>query len=148
MRPSGRGVSSFWRASPEAAVPGCSATAKIQGDEQPVAIETGQNPHFHRAAGRVAGRALRGNRVVNASIVAGGKVLGSLGRVFHQLFLETMGLFFLLFAATSGFATYRQYQSYVKTEAGFERVVLGLFVTGLFSYFAASSFWRARRRAQ
>ena len=31
------------------------------------------SPHLHRAAGRVAGRALRRNRFVNASLTAGGR---------------------------------------------------------------------------
>ncbi|HUR36409.1 MAG TPA: hypothetical protein VM009_01240 [Terriglobales bacterium] len=108
--------------------------------------QTGQNSHIHRAAGRVAGRALRRNRVLNASWTAGSKVIFSVGRVLHGLFLETMGLFFVLFAIAGGVATYREYQAYDAGQSGVERVLLGVIFTTLFTYFAASSFWRAKRR--
>ncbi len=104
------------------------------------------SPHIHRAAGRVAGRAFRRNRIVNASLTAGNRVLSSLSRVAHALFLETMGLFFLLFALTGGAATYRSYRTYSAGETSIERVILGVLFTALFAYFSASSFWRARRR--
>jgi hypothetical protein len=108
--------------------------------------QTGHSPHIHRAAGRVAGRALRRNRVLNASWAAGSKVISSVGRVLHGLFLETMGLFFLLFALTGGVATYREYRAYDAGQIGVERVLLGVIFTALFTYFAVSSFRRAKRR--
>ena len=66
----------------------------------------------------------------------------------QALFLETMGLFFLLFALTGGFASYREYRAYSDGEIGIERVVLGVIFTVLFGYFALTSFWRAQRRQQ
>ena len=108
--------------------------------------EAGPSPHIHRAAGRVAGRALRRNRYLNASVTAGNRIFRSLSRVIHALFLETMGLFFLLFALTGGIATYREYRGYTAGEVGIERASLGLLFTVLFAYFAATSFWRAKRR--
>ena len=104
------------------------------------------SPHVHRAAGRIAGRALRRNRWVNASLTAAHKVSTSIGRVIHTMFLETMGLFYMSFAITGGFATYRAYRVYGEAEVGLERVILGVAFTALFGYFSISSFWRARRR--
>ncbi|MEO6119373.1 MAG: hypothetical protein ABIP12_01685 [Terriglobales bacterium] len=104
------------------------------------------SPHTPRAAGRIAGRAIRRNRLVNASLTAASRVLASLGRVGRALFLETMGLFFLLFALTGAAATYRSYRAYSTGDAGPERLILGVVFTVLFAYFSASSFWRARRR--
>ena len=104
------------------------------------------SPHIHRAAGRVAGRAFRRNRFVDASIVAGSRIFRTLARGLHALFLETMGLFFLLFAASGAFAAYREYRAYSAGQVGIERAVLGLLFTLVFAYFAVTSFWRARRR--
>lgn len=108
--------------------------------------EPSTSTHIHRAAGRVAGRALRRNRIVHASLTAGSRVLSSLSRVGHALFLETVGLFFLLFALTGGVATYRSYRAYTAGDMGVERVGLGVLFTLMFAYFSASSFWRAQRR--
>jgi hypothetical protein len=109
--------------------------------------ESSSSPHIHRAAGRVAGRAVRENRIVNASLTAGGHIVSSLSRVLRALFLETMGLFFLLFALSGGAATYRAYRQYGNGDAGVERVILGVIFTSVFGYFAVSSFWRAQRRS-
>lgn len=103
------------------------------------------SPHLARATGRVAGRAFRRNRVVNATLVGTSRFFGSVAKVLHSLFLETMGLFFLLFAITGGTATWREYRTYQAAGGGAERVVLGAVFTLLFAYFAASSFWRARK---
>ena len=111
-----------------------------------MADQVGPSPHLHRAAGRLAGRALRRNRIVNAALAAGNRVASSIGRVLHTLFLETMGLFFLLFTLTGGVATYRSYRAHVVGELGIERVIVGVLFTALFGYFAVSSFWRAQRR--
>ncbi|HUS18171.1 MAG TPA: hypothetical protein VMZ25_00845 [Terriglobales bacterium] len=105
------------------------------------------SPHIHRAAGRVAGRAIRRNRVVNASLAGGRRFLAVVSQVAHALFLETMGLFFLFFTLTGGFATYRAYRAYRGAQAGVEPVILGVLFTLLFLYFAVSSFWRAQKRA-
>ena len=109
--------------------------------------DSSSSPHMHRAAGRVAGRAIRGNRVVNALLTAGGRIFASMARVGHALFLETMGLFFLLFTLTGGAATYRMYRQYASGDAGLERLLLGVIFTTVFGYFAITSFWRAQRRS-
>jgi hypothetical protein len=106
------------------------------------------SPHIHRAAGRVAGRAFRKNRIVSASLLAGGRIASSLARVAHGFFLEIMGLFFLLFAFTGAVATYRSYRAYGAGDAGWERVLLGALFTAMFTYFAVSSFSRAKRRQE
>lgn len=115
-------------------------------DSTPQMPEPTTSPHIHRAAGRVAGRTFRRNRLVNASMTAGRRVFSALARVMHALFLEIMGLFFLLFALTGGAATYRAYRAYTAGEAGVERVALGVVFTAVFAYFSVSSFLRARRR--
>lgn len=106
------------------------------------------SPHIHRAAGRVAGRALRGNRVARASWTAGSRVIASLGRILHTFFLETMGLFFLLFMMIGAAGTYREYRAYAAGQVGLQRVALALVFAVVFAYFAVSSFLRARRRQQ
>ncbi len=108
--------------------------------------EPSTSPHIHRAAGRIAGRAFRKNRIVNATLVAGSRVASSVTRVTHAFFLEIMGLFFLLFAFTGGVATYRSYRAHDAGDASIERVILGVLFTAMFTYFAVSSFVRARRR--
>lgn len=104
------------------------------------------SPHLARATGRVAGRAVRRNRIVNATIVGTSRFFRVTGKVLRSLFLETMGLFFLLFAFTGGAATWREYRAYQAVGAGAERVILGVTFTLLFAYFSLSSFWRARKK--
>ena len=106
------------------------------------------SPHVHRAAGRVAGRALRQNRVVRASWTAGSRVISSVGRILHTFFLETMGLFFLLFSLIGAGAAYREYRAYQAGQVGMERAALGLLFALIFGYFALSSFWRARQKGK
>ena len=103
--------------------------------------DTGSSPHIYRAAGRAAGKTLRRNRVVNASIHGLGQGFRALVRILRALFLETMGLFFLLFSLAGGIATYRSYDGVIS-----QKVWFGAAFSLLFLYFGVSSFWRARER--
>jgi hypothetical protein len=97
-----------------------------------------------QVAGRQAGR----NRTLNA-VMSGVRTTGrSVGRAAHQLWLEVMGFFFLIM--TLGFATgtVKEYRKYSAGGAGSGRLAIAICFTLTFAWFAASSFWRARRRGQ
>jgi hypothetical protein len=105
----------------------------------------GSSPHVYRAAGRVAGKTLRRNRLVNATLHGAGQAFRASARAIRGLFLEIMGLLFCFFALAGGVATYRSYQSLAE-DASAERVWLGVLFTLMFTYFAFTSFWRARQK--
>ena len=71
---------------------------------------------------------------------------GPLRKVLHVLFLEVSGLVFLLISLGVVSAFLREYRKYAMHEVGVERLVVTAAIGAMFLYFAASSFWRARRR--
>lgn len=99
-----------------------------------------------RAFLRVAGRRGGENRWVRAFYRAGRVTLGSIGRVLHLLWLEVTGLLFLVLAVVGGGAAVRQYHRYQIGQSGGGKVMLAAAFALLFAYFAASSFWRSRRK--
>ena len=100
---------------------------------------------MHRALGRATGRALGRNPYVRASFRGLGAAFRATGRALRALFLETMGLFFLLFVLVGGVATWKEYQAYAAGRVGIERAGIALAFTLIFAYFAVTSFLRARR---
>ena len=101
---------------------------------------------YVRAASRLAGRSAGQNRYARATWSGVRTTLRSYRRIFHMLFLEVTGVFFLFFALTGTFAVVREYRGWSagKTSAG--RLVLALGFALMFLWFAVSSFRRARKK--
>jgi hypothetical protein len=101
-----------------------------------------------RVAGQNAGQQVGRNRTLRAAMGAVRTTGRSFGRAAHQLWLEVMGLFFLVMAIGFASGTVKEYVKYHAGEAGSGRLVVALFVTLTFAWFGLSSFWRARRKSQ
>jgi hypothetical protein len=93
----------------------------------------------------MAGEALGRNGIILAIFRGIGQAFRAVARAVRQLFLETMGLFFSLFVVIGVFAAYREYQAYDAGRVGIERAGIALAFTGVFAYFACTSFLRARK---
>jgi drug/metabolite transporter (DMT)-like permease len=93
---------------------------------------------------RVAGRRTGKNRVVRAFYNAGRVTAGNVGRVAHVLWLEVTGLLFLLLALVGAAAAIREYRHGNGSSSG--KMLLAAFFAVIFTYFAASSFWKAQRK--
>lgn len=97
-----------------------------------------------RVAGQQAGR----NRTVKAAWAAVRGTTRSLGNVFHQLWLEVMGVIFLVMAMTFASGAVREYGKYHAGQAGAGRFWLAILFTVTFGWFGLSSFWRVRQKAK
>jgi hypothetical protein len=71
----------------------------------------------------------------------------SFGRAAHQLWLEVMGLFFLIMALSFATATVKEYGKYHSAGAGVGRLAIAISFTLAFAWFGLSSFWRARSKS-
>jgi hypothetical protein len=96
----------------------------------------------------MSGRAVGSNRFVRAGYSAAQTTLRSFTRVFHVLWLEVTGLFFMAFAAVGAIALVAEYRAYAAGKVGGNKVAAAACFTVLFAYFGISSFWRSRRRSQ
>jgi hypothetical protein len=94
-----------------------------------------------RALGRVSGRMLRRNRVVNAGIEAGKTTAVAAGKAARRLWLEVTGFVFGVFAVVGVGATIREWTG----GADKTRVWAGVAFTLVFAYFCVSSFLSSRR---
>lgn len=72
--------------------------------------------------------------------------LSHFGKVFHLLFLEVTGVFFLAFAAAGALGAWREYRKWTAGEIGPGKMYLGIAFAALFGWFAVSSFWRAAKK--
>jgi hypothetical protein len=97
-----------------------------------------------RVAGKQAGR----SRTLRAVKGAVGTTARAMGNVLHQLWLETIGLVFLIMAASGAGAVVHEYGKYQAGKAGFGRVAAAVCFTATFAWFGVSSFWRVRRKAR
>jgi hypothetical protein len=68
--------------------------------------------------------------------------------VVHQLWLEVIGLVFLVMAASGGAALAHEYEKYHAGKAGLGRLVAAICFTLTFAWFGVSSFWRVRRNGK
>lgn len=90
-----------------------------------------------------------GHRRLGSALWAGAKsTLGSVGHVLRLLWLQTTGLFFLLFAVGFGAAAVREYRVWNSAHGnGGKLAIVGAFSL-LFAWFGVTSFWRARRASK
>jgi hypothetical protein len=101
----------------------------------------GSNSNLPRALGRVSGRLLRRNRVVNASIEAGRTTVTATSKAARRLWLEVTGFIFGVFAVVGAGATIREWTG----GADPTRIWAGVAFTLMFGYFCVSSFVASRR---
>jgi hypothetical protein len=100
------------------------------------------------AAASVAGKQAGRNRTLRALMGAVRTTARSFGRAAHQLWLEVMGLFFLIMALSFATGTMKEYGKYHAGQVGSGRLAIAICVTLIFGWFGLSSFWRARRKSQ
>jgi hypothetical protein len=97
---------------------------------------------------RVAKRQVKRSRTVRAVTGAVATTVRATGRVIHQLWLEVIGLVFLVMAFSGGVALANEYQKYRAGRVGVGHVVLAICFTLTFLWFGVSSFWRVRRKGR
>lgn len=95
-------------------------------------------------AARIAGDHLGKSRLLGAVRAGVGATAKSFARVFHVLWLEVSGFFFLILALMLVLATWREYVRYHAGAVPVNRVYLAAGFAVMFTYFGVSSFWRAR----
>ena len=99
-------------------------------------------------AARVAGKQASRSRTVRAVKGAVSTTARALGNVLHQLWLEVIGLVFLVMAASGGAALAHEYSQYHAGKAGFGRIAAAICFTVTFAWFGISSFWKVRRKSK
>jgi hypothetical protein len=97
--------------------------------------------------GRVAARQAGQSRWLRAGYSALQITSRHFGRVFHLLWLQITGVFFLFFALAGGLACWREYQAWQAGKIGPGKMVLAACFALVFLWFGVSSFWRAQRRS-
>ena len=95
-----------------------------------------------RVASRQAGR----SRIVRAAGQAATATGRAFGRVLHQLWLEVVGVIFLIMALSFGGATVKEYGKFHAGQAGLGRVAIAVCATVTFAWFGISSFVRVKRK--
>ncbi|MEO8726214.1 MAG: hypothetical protein ABI383_08825 [Acidobacteriaceae bacterium] len=103
------------------------------------------NRNLARAAGRVIGKKSMGNRYVRGGISAADSTLRATARAGKILWLEVIGLLCGIFAFSLGGQLWHEYQNRRITDNSGVRIGACALALLLFAWFAASSFWRARR---
>ena len=97
-------------------------------------------------AARVATQQAKRSRTFRAASQAAAATARAFGRVLHQLWLEVMGVIFLIMALSFGGATVKEYGKYRAGQAGLERVAIAVCATVTFAWFGISSFLRVKRK--
>ncbi len=101
---------------------------------------------YVRAVGRIAGRSAGRNRYARATWSGARTTLKAYGRIFHTLFLEVTGVFYLFFALVGTIAVVREYRAWHSGRFGPGRLVLAAGFALMFLWFAVTSFRRARKK--
>ncbi len=94
----------------------------------------------------MAGDSLNRNPWWRGAIAGGKSFAGTLGRIFHMLFLEVTGLFFVLLAFIFGHYVMSEYAKRVAGHGDPVRFWLAVGMSALFVWYAATSFMKARRK--
>ncbi len=99
-----------------------------------------------RVAAREAQRHAQRSRWIRGALAGGRAFLASVFRAINILWLQITGVFFLLFALVGGVACWKEYRAWTVGKIGPGRALLALCFSLMFTWFAVSSFWRARRK--
>jgi hypothetical protein len=97
---------------------------------------------------RVATRQVKRSRTVRAVTGAVSTTARAMGRVLHQLWLEVIGVVFLIMALSFGGATVKEYGQYRGGHAELWHPVIAICCTVVFAWFGLSSFWRVKRKGK
>lgn len=97
-----------------------------------------------RVAGKQAGR----SRTFNAFMSAARATGRSLANVLHQLWLELVGVLFLVMALSFVGASFKEYGKYHAGQVGVGRVAVTVGFAVTFVWFGVSSFWRVHKKKQ
>jgi hypothetical protein len=95
-------------------------------------------------AGQRAGR----NRTVRAAWGAVRNTAHSFGNVLHSLWLEVIGVIFLVMAMTFASGAVKEYGKYHAGQTGPGRMAVAVLFALTFGWFGLSSFWRVRQKAK
>jgi hypothetical protein len=113
-------------------------------------VPNGQNLRRAQAVGRVLWRLGNRHQAVRGGVAAAKTIGKATARATRVLWLEVTGFFFAVFALWVIAATWNQWQK-IRLDPATAPPAWHVFVGIAFSlfliYFAASSFWRARREA-
>lgn len=97
-------------------------------------------------AARIASAQAQRSRTVRAAKHAASTTARAFGRAMHQLWLEVIGVVFLLMALSFGAGSVREFMKYHARQAGVRNVVLAGCCTLLFAWFGVSSFLRVKKK--
>jgi len=86
--------------------------------------------------------------MLNAAWSAVRTTARSFGHVLHMLWLEVVGVIFLVMAFSFGGATWKEYGKFHAGQIGPGRMYAALLFTVAFAWFGLSSFWRVRRKSR
>jgi hypothetical protein len=100
------------------------------------------------AAARVAGQQAGRSRTLSALMTGARTIMRSFTRAAHQLWLEVIGVIFLIMALSFVGATVKEYGKYHAGGVGPSRFAVAIACAVTFGWFSLSSFWRARRKSQ
>jgi hypothetical protein len=95
---------------------------------------------------RVATEQAKRSRSVRAATQAALTTAKAFGRVLHHLWLEVIGLVFLIMALGFAGTAFKEYGKYQAGQVGAGRVAVAICFTLTFAWFGVSSFWRVRKK--
>lgn len=99
-------------------------------------------------AARVAGQHAGRSRTFNALLGAARATARSFGNVLHQLWLEMVGVLFLVMAMSLTSASIKEYSKYHAGHAGVGRFAITVAFAVTFAWFGVTSFWRVRKKRE
>ncbi len=99
-----------------------------------------------QALTRIAARSASNNRFVRAGLSAAETTLRSFARIAHVLWLQTAGLFFIVFAVFFVSRLPRAWGDYHVGKTPQSHLLLLAALAVMFAWFGVSSFWRAKKR--
>lgn len=97
-----------------------------------------------RVAGQQAGR----SRTFKAFMGAARATARSFANVLHQLWLEIVGVIFLVMALSFTSASFKEYGKYHAGQAGAGRFAVTVCFAVTFAWFGITSFWRVRKKRE
>jgi len=123
-----------------------SAAGRASGSREPLSLGGKLGAGVGTAYRVLRGRPGR-NRRIFSGVKAGVKSFAKpLKAVLHVLFLQVVGVFFLLISLSLGGAFLHEYRQHQLYGTGRQRMALAGVLGCMFLYFAVTSFLRARRK--
>ncbi|HVI07812.1 MAG TPA: hypothetical protein VND65_05910 [Candidatus Binatia bacterium] len=99
-------------------------------------------------AARVASQQVKRSRRARALGSAVATTARAVGHALHELWLQVIGLVFLIMAVSGAGAAAHEYSKYRASHSGGGRFAAALGFTIMFGWFGASSFWRVHRKSK